>query len=990
MKYSNQVNAAQLYTSPPYIRYFSLMIRISIIFLFLLFSTVKLFAQNQPTQNTPPPLPVREISGIVKDSTDLGVIGATVSLTSSKDTLKTSTNSDGIFVFKNVKSATYTILVQSIGYRSSAPMRYKQNDAIPRIVMDPILLKEQKNTLNEVVISGTPSITYKTDTVEYKASDYIVRANSTVDELLKKMEGMEVGNDGSLVHQGQNVTKAKLNGKEYQGGDIATAIKNLPAEIVDKIQIVDDYGDQAARTGIKDGDPEKVLNITTRTDKSVGNMANIFVGAGNDDRYEAGIFGTRINGNQTIGVNGRFSNTVNGVASSGDNSNNGGGGGRGGQGGQNNQSSGSSGSGGTTTSGRGSFSIRDKIGKKVELNLNYDYTSSNVKSLNDSYSVSPTRQRIRVIENGVPIMKDTTYYTFANSLSNGETLNKSHNFRAEIEINLDSNNFLRAVPTLRYSSTNNTRLSDVKQTGFYHQNREGTNISKNTRPQLGASVFYQHIFKKPRRNLSLQVDANSNNLDQEQEQDTKIIYFLNEAETETRDSAVNRIVARKNLQSNYRGSFTFAEPLTANTQLELNAQVNYNGYDNTATTQNIINGNPSGIIDSLSNIYDYSFTQGRIALNYRYGLSNMSKVRFSLGITAIPSLLSGTKVSLGTTTNRSSFNMVPIARFEYLLSRVHKMSINYSGNAIEPTFDQIQPVRDVTNPQNPIVGNPNLVASFQHTVRAGYDNYIANSKLNYSLNVNGSLTDNSVIRNNVQIIDQILTNPVSSKKDTIYITETRFLNTSGAYKVNGNYSISKQLSDRRYNLSLSGSASYDHRISMSASQKNINTVMTFIERFGPRINPNDWFEINPNVSYNYTKSTNTLPGFRDTKTNTLALNLDGRMYFLNSWLFGYSASKNYVSGIDANVTSNPFVVNAYIEKEFFNRRGRVTFQAFDILNQNNFVSRDNSEDGGYTDTKSNALSRYFMLRLSMRLQKWTGAQGRGGRQIMRRGDGSFM
>ncbi|MBB5436877.1 hypothetical protein HDC92_000541 [Pedobacter sp. AK017] len=995
MKYSNQVNAAQLYTSPPYIRYFNLMIRISILFFFLLFSTVKLFAQNQPTQNTPPPLPVREISGIVKDSTDLGVIGATVSLTSIKDTLKTSTNSDGIFVFKNVKSATYTILVQSIGYRPSAPMRYKQNDAIPRIVMDPILLKEQKNTLNEVVISGTPSITYKTDTVEYKASDYIVRANSTVDELLKKMEGMEVGNDGSLVHQGQNVTKAKLNGKEYQGGDIATAIKNLPAEIVDKIQIVDDYGDQAARTGIKDGDPEKVLNITTRTDKSVGNMANIFVGAGNNDRYEAGIFGTRINGNQTIGVNGRFSNTVNGVASSGDNSNNsggggGGGGGRGGQGGQNTQNSGGSGSGGTTTSGRGSFSIRDKIGKKIELNLNYDYTSSNVKSLNDSYSVSPTRQRIQVIENGVPIMKDTTYYTFANSLSNGENLNKSHNFRAEIEINLDSNNFLRAVPTLRYSSANNTRFSDIKQTGFYHQNRKGTNISKNTRPQLGASVFYQHIFKKPRRNLSLQVDANSNNLDQEQEQDTKIIYFLNEAETETRDSAVNRIVARKNLQSNYRGSFTFAEPLTANTQLELNAQVNYNGYDNTATTQNIINGNPSGIIDSLSNIYDYSFTQGRIALNYRYGLSNMSKVRFSLGITAIPSLLSGTKVSLGTTTNRSSFNMVPIARFEYLWSRQHKMSINYYGNAIEPTFDQIQPVRDVTNPQNPIVGNPNLVASFQHTVRAGYDNYIANSKLNYSLNVNGSLTDNSVIRNNVQIIDQILTNQATSKKDTIYITETRFLNTSGAYKVNGNYSISKQLNDRRYNLSLSGSASYDHRISMSASQKNINTVMTFIERFGPRINPNDWFEINPNVSYNYTKSTNTLPGFRDTKTNTLALNLDGRMYFLNSWLFGYSASKNYVSGIDANVTSNPFVVNAYIEKEFFNRRGRVTFQAFDILNQNNFVSRDNSEDGGYTDTKSNALSRYFMLRLSMRLQKWTGAQGRGGRQIMRRGDGSFM
>jgi hypothetical protein len=183
---------------------------------------------------------------------------------------------------------------------------------------------------------------------------------------------------------------------------------------------------------------------------------------------------------------------------------------------------------------------------------------------------------------------------------------------------------------------------------------------------------------------------------------------------------------------------------------------------------------------------------------------------------------------------------------------------------------------------------------------------------------------------------------------------------------------------------------YDHRISMNAGQQNINTVLTMVERFGPRINPTEWFEINPFVSYNYTRSENSLKGFIDSRTNTLALNVDGRVYFWDTFLFGYSASKNYVSGINANVTSNPFVVNAYLEKEMFNRRGRLTFQAFDILNQNNFVSRDVSQDGGYTDTKSNALSRYFMLRFSMRLQKWSGAKGKGGRGIMRRGDGSFM
>ncbi len=938
------------------------------LFIILILTSGRVSAQAQP-KVVPPPLPAREVSGIVKDSTDLGVIGATVTLTSPKDTLKASTNTDGIYIFKNVKSATYTISVTSIGYKASKPMRFKQNDATPRIVMDPILLKEDHNTLDEVVINGTPSITYKTDTVEYKASDYVVRENATVDELLKKMEGMEVGNDGTLTHQGQQVTKAKLNGKEYLGGDIANAIKNLPAEIVDKIQIVDDYGDQAARTGIKDGDPEKILNITTRTDKSVGNMLNVNGGAGNNKRYDAGVFGTRINGNQTIGLNAKFNNTVNGVAGGGDNGGGNGGGGRG-QGGGNS----GGGSGGTTTTGNGSFSIRDKLGKKVDINLNYGFTTTNTKSLTNSDSQTPN------IDSAGNVV-----YTFAKTQSESDNISRNHDFKAEIEVNLDSNNFLRFIPTIKYSSSTSDRMSNVYQTGFLHQNRTGDNNSSNTRPQIGTSIFYQHIFDKPRRNVSFQVDLNRNNQDQEQEQDTKIRYFLNEAETLKQDSIVNRIIARKNLQKNYRGSLTYVEPLGTNTQLELNAQVNYNGYDNTATTRNIINGGPSNVIDSLSNIYDYSFTQGRIALNYRYGLSNLSKVRFSVGLTAVPGLLSGTKVSLGTTTSRSSFNMIPIARFEYLWSRQQKISINYSGNAAEPSFDQIQPVRDVTNPQNPIVGNPDLRATFVHTINAGYDNYIANSKLNLSFKLKGSSTDNAVIRNSVQIVDESVHLP-----KPVFITETRYLNMNGVYNFGANYNISKQLDDRKYNLSLSGSANYDHRLSMYRSQENINTVRTFIERFGPRINPNDWFEINPNVSYNYTKSENTLQSFVNTKTNTLALNVDGKVYFLDTWLFGYSASKNYVRGISANVTSNPFVVNMYLEKELFRRRGKLTLQSFDILNQNNFVNQDVSDNGVITDTKSNALSRYFMLRFSMRLQKWSGMKSRNGNRIMRRGDGSFI
>lgn len=935
--------------------YFYRTFRSGFVLALLVFCASNLLAQNQGG-TPPPPLPTREVSGIVKDSTDLGVIGATVTLTSDKDTLKTSTNNDGIFIFKNVKSATYTILVTSIGYSNSKPMRFKQNDTTPRIVMDPILLKDESNTLNTVVINGTPSITYKTDTVEYKASDYVVRKNATVDELLKKMEGMEVGTDGSLIHQGQAVTKAKLNGKDFVGGDLANAIKNLPAEIVDKIQMVDDYGDQAARTGVKDGDPQKILNITTRTDKSVGNMANINAAAGSNDRYDAGIFATRINGNQTIGVNGNFKNTVNGV-----NGSDGGGGA----------------SGGTTRSGNGSLSIRDRLGKKIEYNLNYGINGNDVNSISDIESLSFA---IDSAGNRVPINRAIT--------RNGDNNNRTHNFRLEVEANLDSLNFLRVIPTFKFNSTTNVNESfTLQRSAIGNQNQNTNNNSKNKTPEFGGSIFYQHTFLgNRRRNFSFQADLNSNDYEAEQNQLQRIEYLNDPADAVIRDSLVNRIVARNNLRSNYRGSVTYVEPLSVNTQLEFNGQLNYNGYDNSATTRNVTASGFSSVIDSLSNIFKYSFTQGRIALNFRYGLSSNSKIRFSAGVTGVPALLSGTKVSLGTNIKRESFNVIPIARFEYLWSRQHRVSLNYSGNANEPSFDQIQPVRDVSNPQNPVIGNPNLRATFTHTVRADYNNYIANSKLNYSLNFNANFTENAVIRNNTLINDPSYVPAAGERAQQI--TETRFENAAGVYRLNSNYSISKQLNNRKYNLTFAGRVSYDNGISIYRGVRNISKNVTFFERFGPRINPTEWFEINPNVSYNHTKQMNTV--FSDNEVNTLALNVDGRVYLWQTNLIGYSASKNFISGISSNVNNNPLVVNMYYEKELFERRGKIGLQVFDVFNQNNYINRDQSTDGGYTDTKSNALSRYFMIRLSMRLQKWSGAKGRNGGDVRRRGDGSFM
>lgn len=936
----------------------------------ILLALITSFAQAQNTQRAKPLLPspllAREVSGIVRDATGQTIIGANILLTSKKDTLRTATNTDGIFIFKNVKQATFVVTITSVGYTPST-RRYLNNDLLKKIILDPVVLKEDSKQLNEVKINGTPSIVYKTDTVEYRASDYKVRENSTVDELLKHMEGFEVGSDGTVTHQGQPITKARLNGKDYAGGDVAQAIQNLPADIVEKVQVVDDYGDQAGRTGIKDGDPQKVLNITTLPNKSVGNIARITASDGNDNRYDERLFLQRINGNQQLSFIGDLRNTVNGVASSGL----GGGGQAGG---------GSGGSGGTTTNGNPSINYRDQLSKAVQINASYRYVFTDVNAINNSsgqtyYNATPVGGK-------APVSGTTDFLKYSTS----SNYSKTHNLNFELEYSPDSSNFLRITPTYSYSGSTSSIDAQNTQSGFINQYSNGLSTGKNTSPTYGVIALYQYIFKKDhRRNVSLQYTLSNSNQQQNTGQNTEIQYRDSTGKTQI-DSLVHRVIARTNDTKSDRLSLTYVEPLSRISQLEFNAQYIYRGYSNTAITSNIGPTGAAAVIDSLSNIYRYSFTQGNIALNYRL---NKPKYSISLGVRAIPTHLSGINISKATTTDHNDFYIIPLIRFQYQWSRTNQLSINYTGTPTEPTFREIQPLPDFSDPQNPVFGNPNLKPAFSHVITTRYNDYIANSRFNLSINARTSYFQDQIVTNNIATQQVYMK---SGKSDTTYINDIHYLNLSGSFSQSINYNIAKQLGDRRYNLELNGGISYGYSKAMTNNVINHLTSWDFNERFGPRMNPNDALEINPFISYDDNRSFNSLPRSINSNIKTTALNLEGKFYFFadKTWAFEYDLSKNCINGIAANITKNPFVANAYISKEFFRRKnGILKIQAFDIFDQNNFINR-NVTNTGYTDTKTNALSRYVLVSFTLNLQKFNGRPTRKGKVMQRRGDGSFI
>lgn len=954
------------------------------------------FNRGNQQQNTPlaPPLASREVSGIVKDETGQTVIGATVTLKSKSDTISTSTNTDGIFVIHAVKQNTFNISVNSIGYRPFV-QKYAFSDSKKNLVLDPVTLKNSNNKLNEVTINGTPSVTYKEDTVEYRASDYKVRENATLDELLKKMEGMEVGTDGSLTHQGQQVTRAKLNGKEYAGGDVAQAIQNLPADIIEKVQIVDDYGDQAARTGIKDGDPQKVLNVTTKADRSVGTTGRATGQYGSAGRYNAQLFLQRINANQQLGIIGNLRNTVLGLSSTGlqgGATNDGGGGtavGNNGRGG----SGGNAPSGGTTRSGSPSFNYRDQWSKKIQVVGSYAYSFRDNNSFNESYGKN-------YITNGQ-----------FKSNSNAENDSKSHNLRFEMDINLDSANYLQITPNYSYSNSSSMNKSYQNATNYYpatktdtahfeHRVDNGTNSSANTSTNYGITAFYLHLFKKPKRNFSFQLAYNYSKSQANSEQNTTYHYFedtnLDDLTTPIHalDSLAHNTSNRTNETKNLQAIITYVEPLSIKSLLEFSG--NWSRRNNTANSLVSVFDTLSNTFvptPQLSSIYDYTVTDSRATVDYRYV---STKVNLSIGASAVPFKLEGTKVNstsgVNTPSSISNFRFIPAFRFAYSWSRTERFTLNYTGRNQEPSFTEIQPFTDISNPGHIIIGNPNLRPSFTNTLNALYNNYFANSKFNISLNLVASQIDDAIVQNNS-------TPTVGVRK----VTQTEYVNIDGTKSLVGRYSISKQSENRAVNLALNGNVSYSYSPQMRDGELYHQTSWRLDNRFGPRITPSDNFEINPFVGYDVARYFTSLPndpttasllydsGLRNAATQllTTSLGLQGRMYFFKTWQFNYDATKRYISGINSGNTT-PFVVNMGFEKEFLARHNLVfTFNVYDVFHQNNYLQQVVTPQGE-TNTLSNTLSRYFMVGLRLNLQKWSGTPQRGGRNMQRRGDGSFI
>ncbi|MDF2432946.1 MAG: hypothetical protein JWP44_2577, partial [Mucilaginibacter sp.] len=669
----------------------------------------------------------REVHGTVVDSTKLTLPGSNITLTSDQhDSTTTVADASGKFVFPSVKGTKVSIVVSSIGFQA-IKRHYTLPAGTTPADLGAIVLKAESQMLNTVTIVGVTPVKLKEDTVEYQASAYKVRENAPVEDLIKKLPGVDVDVNGNITTQGKQVTKVRINGKDFMGGDVQSATKNLPADVVENIQMIDDYGDQANLTGVKTGEPDKIMNITIRKDKNYGYFGQATVGDGEDalpqsqgiadqNRYIGSVNAFTFNGDRQVALLGSINNTNVNTFSFGSTS---GGGGIGGGGGRGNAARGGGNNGSLITSQNGITSahslganFRDQWGKTLSVYGSYSFSDNTTTTNTNTFqqNISPVNPALQQ-QNTSPVNP-----TLQQQSSTEKDNNINHRFTWNMEYKPDTVNYLKVTPTFSYAGVNTNESENVNfmrngsTTSAYNAVTNGNSQT----PNYGIIALYNRRLGH-RRNLSINFTFNST---PSRAYQNPVYDYLKGPHTAPANQDINTY-SRTNT---YGSTVSYLQPIGKYSYLEFNYSFSRAITTNNKQTDTLFN--PANFTfkndSALSNLYNYTFTTNRVGLNYRF---IQKKYNYTLGLGVLPSVLDGNSPLTGVQTHVTAFNVIPTARFVYNFSRSQVFSLNYNGSSSTPSFSQLQPVTDFSNALYPVEGNPDLKPQFTNNFSIRYNNF---------------------------------------------------------------------------------------------------------------------------------------------------------------------------------------------------------------------------------------------------------------------------
>ncbi|MBK5719297.1 TonB-dependent receptor [Dysgonomonas sp. Marseille-P4677] len=847
------------------------------------------------------------------------------------------TNESGKFSV-GVKPGKYILHISFLGYLE----QFVNVNTHDKTSIGNIYLKEDGIMLAEATVEAkAPEIIIKGDTAEYNASAYKVQESAVLGDLIKRLPGAEIDSEGKITVNGKDISKILVDGKDFFSKDPKTASENLPARMVEKLQVLDQKSDMALLTGFDDGEEQTVINLVVKPGMKEGVMGSVSGGYGNKDRYEGNGFVNIARNDNRLSALGNFNN------------NNNAGGGGGGRGWGRNR--------GLTETAMGGVNIAMEPSEKFKYDGDVQY---------------------RGTDNDVETMSNITYTSsdmVENKTSFQNNNNKNMNGRFKFEWQPDSLTNIIFRPNVSYSKNNQFSFGKSERTSVSNESDNFLSDSKSTSAGntlgLDGNLLINRKLNSKGRSISVELSGGLSDGDTDGITYSEIDYYNKAEEPKIQDQIYNQ----KNNSYNWRTRLSYLEPIGRNNFLELAYNIrNTHSETDKKTYEQDASKDYTVIAEDYTRITKNDFLNQNISLNFQ---ARRQKYNYTVGVGLEPSRSQTSVVQPNMKENkdraRNFINFAPRVELNYLWDKRHNLRIRYNGQTDQASTDQLYDGIITQSATDTTRGNPNLKPSFEHRLNIRYQKYMAEKA--------SSIMSFADIRYTTNAIASITRIGEGNSRNTTY--ENIDGNMTGRLM----FMYNTPLRNKRFSINTRTFANYSRDNTFITDrnggdpQKNTANTYGINEGLGLKFN-SDKFQFNIRGSISYENTRNSLSSnLNESLKNQEIYNYGGGGDF--SWYLPYNfvleSDLNYSSnsGYSGGYQENSWIWNASLAKEFnikikkdagtTNLPATLRFKIYDILQDQSNISRS-SNANNITYSTYNTISSYFIVGLTIRFQSFKG------------------
>jgi len=840
---------------------------------------------------------------------------------------------DGNFEIDDVREGEYLLKVQYLGYQNL----FRSLQVARNIDLGVISIQEEATALEEVTISARRSTSQqKSDTTLYNADAFKTMRDASAQTLIEKLPGVTSA-DGALQAQGENIGQILVDGKPFFGTDVRTVLQNLPAEVIQSIEIFDQLSEKARLSGFDDGERLKTINIITKPNRRKGQFGRTSAGYGSDDRYVVGASINAFNEDQRITFTG-LSNNINLTDYSSD---------------PNAQDNARPQNGIINTNLAG-LNYSDLWGKKIKVSGSYVFSSR-----------ENIGQEIRFRE----FITNNETDQFYEEVSNDTRLNNQHQFDMRFEYNIDEKNRILYIPrfSARFETENSDFFGETTNGVDLINSVENTRTSKNKDYDLFNRFFYSHKFDKPGRTMTVRARLGNNANEDRANRLAENQFFSPTFRTET----INQQINRDRTGLSWETGISFTEAVSERSQFELEYEIGNRINDSDQLIFDVIDetpGDPELRLDTaLSNTFESKFLTQEVELGYQYSKDGL---RFQVeGQYQNAKLDNSQGFPLTFDLLRTFQSFQPSVRIDYKFSDNTNIEFDYDTRTNEPNLRQLQPVVDNSNPLQLYVGNPDLDQSYSNRLRVRFRSNNPETDRNWFLFAQSSFVKNTISNSSfiAQEATEIENGIILEQGSQLF----RPVNLDGYWDFRSWLSYGIPAGFIKSNFNMNFGAAYTKRPTLVNQQNGFNNSRRLSTGFSISSNISDQIDFNIWTRFSFNDVENTL----NPNLNNKFFNQRGRINFnwiiWEGFVYRLDLTHQVNSGLSEGFDTNFTLVNMSLGKKIFNnQRGEISLNVYDLFRQNNNIRRNISETF-IEDVQTNVLQRYVMLTFSYNIRRFS-------------------